>query len=100
MLKLPDDIENIINLVHEEILEHWPEKAKNEFFLGGYAGADLIRYHHSLGQHIRNKFKLWNRDWKPDIRDGVDYSPFHPDQISMTIIQEVWKRGVTERKLS
>lgn len=50
-------------------------------------------YHDSLGRSIRNIFKLWETDWIPEIRNGVDYSENHPDQISMRIIKEVWRRN-------
>jgi hypothetical protein len=47
----------------------------------------LIIYHTRLGRKIRNEFKLWEIEWKPDISNGVDYSPEHPDQISMKVIE-------------
>ncbi len=50
----------------------------------------LIQYHATLGRDIRNEFKLWETEWIPDIRRGVDCSPDHPDQISMKVIEEVW----------
>lgn len=53
---------------------------------------DLHDYHHSLGQDIRNTFKLWENQWTPELIDGVDYSPDHPDAISMRIIQTVWNK--------
>ena len=53
---------------------------------------DLTRYHHGFGTAVRNHFKLWENPWEPELRDGVDYSPNHPDQISMRIIREMWKR--------
>lgn len=52
----------------------------------------LTRYHHSLGTDIRNRFNLWEIPWEPEIKDGIDYSPYHPDQVSMTIIEELWRR--------
>jgi hypothetical protein len=54
---------------------------------------DLSKYYHStLGRTIRNEFKLWETEWKPDVRDGIDHSPDHPDHISMRVIEEVWER--------
>ena len=52
----------------------------------------LIRYHHSLGQDIRNEFGLWSDKWEPKIVEGVDMSEDHPDAISQKIIVEVWRR--------
>ena len=43
-------------------------------------------YHHTLGRSIRNYFNMWNRKWEPHIIDDVDYSPNHPDAISMDVI--------------
>jgi hypothetical protein len=54
--------------------------------------ADLIEWHSSLGRDIRNNYGLWENDWEPELVDGVDYSPNHPDAISMSIINEVWRR--------
>ena len=55
--------------------------------------SDLIGYHNTLGRSIRNTFDLWSTKWEPEIKDGVDCSPNHPDQISMRVIEEVWKRA-------
>lgn len=52
----------------------------------------LIRYHHSIGQDIRNEFKLWSVKWEPKIVEGFDMSEDHPDAISQKIIVEVWRR--------
>ena len=54
--------------------------------------ADLIQFHDSLGRSIRNEFELWSEPWTPELVNGIDYSPDHPDTISMKIIKEVWKR--------
>jgi hypothetical protein len=52
----------------------------------------LVKYHSTLGRSIRNEFKLWETEWKPDMHDGVDCSPNHPDQLSMRVIENVWDR--------
>lgn len=52
---------------------------------------DLGQYHHTVGESIRNRFGLWDHDWTPLMKDGVDHSPDHPDQMSMRVIEEVWK---------
>jgi hypothetical protein len=51
---------------------------------------DLVRYHHSLGRMLRNEFKMWEHDWTPEIVNGVDVSPDHPDQRSQRIIEQAW----------
>lgn len=53
--------------------------------------SDLISLHNTLGLYIRNRFKLWKTEWKPELLGGVDYSDAHPDAISMFIVTEVWK---------
>lgn len=77
-----------------DVVEGWfrkeSDKSKQEFL--ETPKEKLVKYHTSLGRSIRNEFKLWDREWKADIRDGVDYSPDHPDQISMRVIEEVWNR--------
>lgn len=54
--------------------------------------SELIDWHHTLGRTIRNEYGLWEHDWVPMIVEGVDMSPSHPDAISMSIIEEVWRR--------
>ena len=85
--------EEIIQDIHKMITEKWPDENKTEFFFGLYKGNDLIRYHHTFGQWIRNNYKLWENPWEPEIQGGCDCSPNHPDQVSMRIIKEVWQRG-------
>jgi hypothetical protein len=76
----------------------WLEKApKEEQLLFKNTPKDkLIRYHHSLGMNIRNHLNLWANEWVPDIKNGVDYSPEHPDAISQRIIEAVWEKAQTE----
>ncbi len=64
--------------------------ARNEF--AGTPKDKLIRFHHSLGQDIRNEFGLWDYVWEPKMEGGVDVSPDHPDAVSMRIIETVWER--------
>ena len=55
---------------------------------------DLGIFHHSLGQKIRNHFKLWDWPWEPEIdSEGVDCSTDHPDAVSMRVIQQVHRRA-------
>ncbi len=52
---------------------------------------DLIRYHNSIGQNIRNTFSLWDYEWERMYEGAIDYSPEHPDAISMRVIKRVWE---------
>ena len=77
-----------------EIVENWirkeTEENKKEFL--NTPKEKLVKYHTTLGRTIRNKFKLWDTSWNPDMQNGVDHSPDHPDQVSLRVIEEVWKR--------
>jgi hypothetical protein len=56
-----------------------------------------LQHHFGMGIWIRNNFGLWAKDhpnmidYKPELRDGVDYSPIHPDAVSMDIVEEIHK---------
>ncbi len=86
----------IVEDVRTKICTEWDEEQQRLFFLSNYREQTLSIYHYSLGQYIRNTYALWQHPWEPNIIDGVDWSPHHPDQMSMTIIQEVWLRGPIE----
>lgn len=90
--------EEIIEDLRKEIAENWSDEDRSAFYLAVYNDTSLINLHHSFGTYIRNKYKLWTIPWEPELRDGTDYSPDHPDQISMTIIEELWKRGPLKDK--
>lgn len=47
----------------------------------------LYLLHHTMGRWIRNTYSLWEDPWEPELVDGVDMSPNHPDAISMDIIK-------------
>jgi hypothetical protein len=94
---MPISIEDIINAVHKETAD-WSEEDQTEFFLAPIHGESLIRFHHSLGRYIRNKYNLWELKWNPVLVNGVDHSPYHPDAVSQTIVEEVWKRGIYKDK--
>lgn len=50
-------------------------------------------FHHGLGTSVRNEFFLWHpnnphtmKDYDPLMKDGVDCSPRHPDNLSNSIL--------------
>lgn len=48
--------------------------------------------HMTTGMHIRNKYDMWKRPYTPtDIRNGVDYSPEHPDNACGVILERLWE---------
>jgi len=54
---------------------------------------DLILLHHGFGSWVRNVLNMWNNE--PLLREitrlgGMRYS--HPDDASMFLIEELWRR--------
>lgn len=82
-------IKEIINEVTDWFYEA-PEDQRQEFLACAFD--KLVNYHHTLGREIRNEFGLWQESWIPDLVDGIDMSPEHPDAVSMYIIGQVWKK--------
>jgi hypothetical protein len=61
----------------------------------------LIQFHHTVGRHIRNKFRLWDRDNPLTLGsdaarkmsdEELAVADEHPDQTSQRIIERVWER--------
>lgn len=74
----------VANWLHEAPTQH-----RREFI--SMEKDRLILYHHTLGRDIRNEFGLWQYKWTPQLENGVDVSPDHPDSVSMRIIERVWE---------
>lgn len=51
---------------------------------------DLIYLHNNMGRFIRNEYKLWN-EHNPYTRYQSGNDESHPDNMSMRIIQKLWK---------
>lgn len=91
--------EAIIKDMQRIIVEEWNEDETNQFFLTGIAdNGSMAGLHHSLGRAIRNNYNLWEIPHTPDIRNGIDYSPEHPDAISDTLLKELWNRGLPQKE--
>lgn len=60
--------------------------------IAGMAESDLIGLHVGLGMWIRNNLGLWqgNQALMQSIRQHTP--DIHPDDVSMVIIEAVWKR--------
>lgn len=86
-----------MSLTHEEMVEtvigwfHDAAPKDKKLFLDT-AKENLFHFHDTLGRNIRNHFGLWKIEWVPELKNNVDYSPFHPDAISMSIIEDVWTK--------
>lgn len=82
----------IVDEVVETIKESWDTESRVAFI--ACAKKDLVKYHMSLGRAIRNNYDLWSIPWEPVLEKygniEVDCSPYHPDQLSDTIIEKVW----------
>lgn len=78
----------------ESILSVLTKEEKSE--LASIDESKLCLLHHSFGQWIRNTYSIWDVHWEPQLENGVDMSPNHPDAISMDIIRMVYKRVSNE----
>ena len=48
-------------------------------------------YSDTVGQFIRSEYHLWDRPpHRPEIIDGIDISPQHPNSISGRILENIW----------
>lgn len=76
------------------IVESWLEQKEEKILLEFLFTEkhELIKYHSTTNRDIRNHFSLWSYEWEPDIRGGVEYSLEHPHQVSMQVLEEVWRR--------
>lgn len=91
--------EAIIKDLQRVILEEWSAEDKNEFFLTGIGNDDtMAQYHTTLGRWIRNNYNLWELPWDPELKDGIDWSPEHPDCISDTLLKELYSRGLPQKE--
>lgn len=77
-----------------EVLEWFKQSSDEErkSFIGCDVDDLVVWYHKTLGQDIRNHFKLWDYEWEKVLVDGIDYSPTHPDNLSGMVIKEVHKK--------
>lgn len=54
-----------------------------------YEQQELIQLHSSLGQGIRNYYRLWEPD-NPYVDSANPVSGKHPDDISFRVIEKAW----------
>jgi hypothetical protein len=78
----------------EELFEYFNKQNENiQESFKSTKKEDLIGLHPTLGRHIRNEYKLWNRTWIPLLDEyRVDVSPDHPDAISQRIIEKLHEK--------
>jgi len=86
MTKLPKSIDEAVEILLSEVGD------KDRSMLSKYAKDDLITFHHTLGQSIRNEFELWGGNDEL-VKDASKFiSDLHPDSISMLIIEKYWEK--------
>lgn len=54
------------------------------------ANDSLIGVYGSMGRWIRNEYRLWEYKWTPEMKQGFDASPYHPDAVSYKILKRVY----------
>jgi len=60
-----------------------PDASKEREYLKTIPREDMIKFHHTEGRYIRNKYNLWDPD-RPLTKDA------HPDDVSMNILYKIW----------
>lgn len=90
----PDEIVEVLFLLVKD------QEGADEFIKDGPAG-----YHHGFGTMVRNEFHLWHpenpftmKDYVPELRNGVDYNPRHPDNTSGYIFRKLHERLAEYKK--
>lgn len=93
-----DNIDVIVQEVHETMHEQWVTSQLDEFYTAPIRTGSLNEYQSNMGRWIRNTHGLWAVKWEREMQDlggyMADASPNHPDAVSSRIITEVWKLGM------
>lgn len=83
----------------DEIVDILFERFKDSENVAEFIEHDPIMYHHGFGTGIRNEFWLWHpenphtmKDYKSQLRGGVDYNPKHADNVSGVIVSKLHAR--------
>jgi hypothetical protein len=61
---------------------------EEKLYLKSIPKRDLIQFHHSMGQWIRNEFGLWRGNKQLLADAGTE----HPDDASGVIIDRIWEK--------
>ena len=85
-----------VSAIVDQIINTWPAE-ELELIRFGWDG-----FFGNFSRRVRNEFGLWHdhpltEKWRTnessrDIRENIDYSPDHPDNLTATILQELVKR--------
>ena len=92
--EIPQTIEEAIEKLISTLPINEKRKIANMNFI------DLSDLHFSLGMGIRNEFHMWQNDLLiKSCEEFAGTDNLHVDNASMIIIEEVWKRLQTIKKL-
>lgn len=89
------DIDQIVEELRKEA-STWDDHTQRCVFFNHLVGASPASFQSHLGRYIRNRYGFWKHEWKPEIRNGIDCSPQHPDAISAAIIKKLIELGPLE----
>lgn len=76
-------------IINDILLIQLSEEDKHN--LKKFRREDLISLHRSVGQIIRNYYRLWEKD-NPYVDTINPTSENHPDELSMRVIGKAWAR--------
>lgn len=78
----------------DEIADILFERLKDSEGVKEFLAEGPTAYHQFFGMSVRNEFLLWDKDnphtmknHKPELKDNVDYSSKHPDNVSGRILE-------------
>lgn len=80
---------------YDEYLEDLWTKTSNEnrkMFLTCEDYTKFVGEYSQIARDMRNKFSMWDTPYTPEIINGVDHSPNHPDNLSMKILRNFWRQ--------
>ncbi len=76
-------------IINDMLLIQLSEEDKHN--LKKFRQEDLITLHHSVGQTIRNYYRMWE-EGNPYIDTNSPTSDNHPDEVSMRVLAKTWAR--------
>lgn len=77
----------------EQICDHFFKQidTQSKEILARIKKEDLIQFHHSTGQFIRNNYGLWAED-NPHVDNTDPSSPIMADQFSYRVMEYCWEK--------
>lgn len=100
LVNLTEDIEDAISNMQRPSIKIMTKYAKDWFDSCCKAHREefattefnsLAVFMPSMGMDIINTFHLWGYSWVPQIVNGVDTSPNHPEALALQVIENLWR---------